>query len=289
VKPAPFEYVAARDAADAVASLARFGDEAKVLAGGQSLVPMLALRLARPSALVDINQCRDLEGLDESAGALTVGALVRQRDVERWARTRSPLFQDVLASVAHAPIRNRGTVVGNLVHADPASELPALLLCLDGSVTARSAQGERVVRADQLYLAPLTTSLAPAELATGARFILPPEGAGWGFAEVARRHGDFALVGCVAVLALDGAGSTAHARLGFFGVGGTPVRSAAGEAVLAGREPTEARRAEAAKAAAAALIPDGDLHASAEYRRKVAAVLAERVLTAAVGRCRRPR
>ena len=289
MKPAPFEYVAARDAADAVASLARFGDEAKVLAGGQSLVPMLALRLARPAALVDINGCRDLEGLEESGGTLIVGALARQRDLERWARTRSPLLRDVLASVAHAPIRNRGTAVGNLVHADPASELPALLLCLDGSVTARNPQGERVVRADQLYLAPLTTSLAPAELATSARFTLPPEGAGWGFAEVARRHGDFALVGCVAILALDDAGSTAHARLGFFGVGATPVRSAAGEAVLVGREPTAARRMEAAKAAAAALSPDSDLHASAEYRRKVAAVLAERVLAAAVGRCQGPR
>ena len=289
MKPAPFEYVVARDAADAVASLARFGDEAKVLAGGQSLLPMLALRLARPAALVDINRCRDLEGLDDSNGALTVGALARQRDLERWARSRSPFFQDVLASVAHVPIRNRGTAVGNLVHADPASELPALLLCLDGSVTTRGAQGERVVRAEQLYLAPLTTSLAPAELATRACFILPPEGAGWGFAEVARRHGDFALVGCIAVLALDGTGSVSHARLGFFGVGATPVRSAAGEAVLRGREPTEARRTEVAKAAAAALSPTGDLHASAEYRRKVAAVLAERVLAAALGRCQRPR
>ena len=289
MKPAPFEYVAARDAADAVASLARFGDEAKVLAGGQSLMPMLALRLARPAALVDINGCRDLEGLEVSAGTLTVGALARQRDLEHWARTRSPLLRDVLASVAHAPIRNRGTAVGNLVHADPASELPALLLCLDGSVAARNPRGERVVRADQLYVAPLTTSLAPAELATSARFVLPPESAGWGFAEVARRHGDFALVGCVAILALDGAGSTAHARLGFFGVGATPVRSAAGEAVLVGREPTAARRTEAAKAAAAGLSPDGDVHASAEYRRKVAAVLAERVLAAAVGRCQGPR
>jgi len=289
VKPAPFEYVVAKDAADAVASLARFGDEAKVLAGGQSLMPMLALRLARPAALVDINRCRDLEGLHDSNGALTVGALARQRDLAQWAKPRSPLFQAVLASVAHAPIRNRGTAVGNLVHADPASELPALLLCLDGSVTAQGAQGERVVRADQLYLAPLTTSLAPAELATRARFILPPEGAGWGFAEVARRHGDFALVGCIAVLALDGAGSVSHARLGFFGVGATPVRSAEGEAALMGREPTEARRTEAAKAAAAALSPTGDLHASAEYRRKVAAVLAERVLAAALDRCPRPR
>ncbi|HTY78496.1 MAG TPA: FAD binding domain-containing protein [Candidatus Bathyarchaeia archaeon] len=289
MKPAPFEYVVAEDAADAVAALGRFGDGAKVLAGGQSLLPMLALRLARPAALVDINRCADLGGLTAAGGALTVGALARQRDLERWAQGRSPLFHEMLASVAHAPIRNRGTVVGNLVHADPASELPALLLCLDGVVTAQGSAGERVIPADKLYLAPLTTSLDVAELATSARFTLPPDGAGWGFAEVARRHGDFALVGCVAVLALDGAGTVSHVRLGFFGVGGTPIRSAAGEAVLVGREPTEARRVEAARAAAAALSPDGDLHATAAYRKQVAAVLAERVLGAAAGRCRRPR
>jgi len=288
VKPAPFEYVAVQSAREAVEALGRFGDEAKVLAGGQSLIPMMALRLARPSALVDINRCRDLEGLAESGGTLTAGALARQRDLERWSVSRSPLFAELLASVAHAPIRNRGTVVGSIVHADPASELPALLLCLDGAVTARSRAGERAIPADKLYLAPLTTSLAADELATAARFALPPDGAGWGFAEVARRHGDFALVGCIAVLALNGAGAVSHARLGFFGVGGTPVRSAAGESLLVGREPTAARRVDAARAAASALSPDGDIHASAAYRKTVAAVLAERVLGAALDRCRRP-
>lgn len=288
MKPAPFEYAPVESAAEAVDALARFGGEAKVLAGGQSLIPMMALRLARPSALVDINRCRDLGGLAEAGGALTVGALVRQRELERWSVTRSPLFREVLGSVAHAPIRNRGTVVGNLVHADPASELPALLLCLDGAVTARGGGGERAIPADRLYLAPLTTSLEADELAIAARFALPPEGAGWGFAEVARRHGDFALVGCVAVLALDGRGAVSHARLAFFGVGGTPVRSGAGEALLVGAEPTATRRVEAARAAAAALSPDGDLHASAAYRKTVAGVLAERVLAAAVARVRRP-
>jgi carbon-monoxide dehydrogenase medium subunit len=287
MKPAPFEYVAASSAADAAEALRRYGDEAKVLAGGQSLIPMLALRLARPSVLVDINGCADLDGLTESGATLTVGALVRQRGLERWARTRSPLLAEALGWVAHAPIRNRGTVVGSLVHADPASELPALLLCLDGAVVARRKSGERVIPADKVYLAPLTTSLEPDELATAARFTLPPEGAGWGFAEVARRHGDFALVGCVAVLALDDAGAVSHARLVFFGVGGTPVRSAPGEAALTGQQPTAARVAEAARAAAAPLSPDGDLHASAGYRKTVAATLAERVLTAALARCRR--
>jgi carbon-monoxide dehydrogenase medium subunit len=289
MKPPAFEYVAASSAADAVEALRRYGDEAKILAGGQSLIPMLALRLARPSALVDINRCDDLEGLAVSGGVLTVGALARQRDLELWARAGSPLLSEALDCVAHAPIRNRGTVVGNLVHADPASELPALLLCLDGSILARRKGGERVIPADKLYLAPLTTSLESDELATSARFTLPPEGAGWGFAEVARRHGDFALVGCAAVLALDGAGAVSHARLGFFGVGGTPIRSAPGEAALMGREPTSARIAEAAKAAAAALSPDGDLHASADYRKKVAGTLAERVLSTALSRCGKSR
>ena len=145
MKPPPFEYVAATSAADVVEALRRYGDEAKILAGGQSLIPMLALRLARPSALVDINGCGDLDGLAESGGTLTVGALVRQRELERWAATRLPLFAHALSLVAHAPIRNRGTVVGNLVHADPASELPALLLALDGVVVARRAGGERQI------------------------------------------------------------------------------------------------------------------------------------------------
>jgi len=265
VKPAPFEYVAASSAADAVEALRRHGDEAKVLAGGQSLIPMLALRLARPAALVDINGCGDL--------------------LEIFARERAPLLAEALRWVAHPPIRNRGTVVGSIVHADPASELPALLLCLDGEVVARRRGGERVIAADQLYVAPLTTSLESDELATAVRFTLPPEGAGWGFAEVTRRHGDFALVGCAAVLALDGAGAVTHARLGFFGVGGTPVRSGPGESALLGRQPTPARIGEAAKAAAAALRPDGDLHATAEYRSTVAATLASRVLAAALERC----
>jgi carbon-monoxide dehydrogenase medium subunit len=285
VKPPPFEYVAASSAADAVEALRRHGDEAKVLAGGQSLIPMLALRLARPVALVDINGCDDLEGMAESRGVLTVNALARQRGLERWARERAPLLAEALRWVAHPPIRNRGTVVGNIVHADPASELPALLLCLDGEVVARRRGGERVIAADQLYVAPLTTSLESDELVTAVRFTLPPEGAGWGFAEVTRRHGDFALVGCAAVLALDGADVVTHARLGFFGVGGTPVRSGPGESALLGQKATPARIGEAAKAAAAALRPDGDLHATAEYRSTVAATLAERVLAAALGRC----
>jgi aerobic carbon-monoxide dehydrogenase medium subunit len=287
MKPAPFDYAAAASAAQAVELLARHGDDAKVLAGGQSLVPMLNLRLARPAVLVDVNDASDLDYLRESGGTVSVGALRRQRAVERWATGRLPILAEALRCVGHAAIRNRGTAVGSIVHGDPASELPALLLCLDGDVVARRAAGERAVRAADLYVAPLTTSLRADELVVEARFKLPRADAGWGFAEVARRHGDFALVGAAALAWRDGA-RIAGARLAFFGVGGTPVRAVAAEAALAGQEPTAARLREAARAAAAALSPDSDLHASAGYRRRVAEVLAERTLGAAIERCRRP-
>jgi carbon-monoxide dehydrogenase medium subunit len=287
VKPAPFTYAAAGSAAEAVELLARHGDGAKVLAGGQSLVPMLNMRLARPAVVVDINGARELDYLREAGGVLAIGALCRQRTLERWAAERAPLLAEALRSIGHAAIRNRGTVAGSIAHADPASELPALSLVCDGAVVARGPAGERIVSAGELYLAPLTTSLRPDELVTEVRLALPPRGAGWGFAEVARRHGDFALVGAAAVLWRGDDGRVAGARLGFFGVGGTPVRGAAGEAVLAGQEPTPARLDEAARLAAADLDPDDDLHATADYRRRVAQVLARRVLAAALGRAGR--
>lgn len=284
MKPAPFDYVAPASLDEAVSALAAGDGDAKVLAGGQSLIPMLALRLARPATLVDINLLPGLDGLREASGMLEIGALVRQRALERWAASRSPLFAEVLRHVAHPPIRNRGTIVGNVVHADPASELPALLLCLEGVVVARGPRGERMIPADRFYRAPLTTALGADELATAVRFTLPPAGAGWGFAEVSRRHGDFALVGAVAVLTRTGDGTVARARLAFFGAGGTPLRGLGGERVLEGRAPSAALLAEAARAAAATLSPDGDIHATAEYRSRVAATLAERTLTAASAR-----
>ena len=287
MKPAPFDYTPAASTAEALAALAQHGDDAKILAGGQSLVPMLNLRLARPAMLVDINGATELDYLREAGGRVHVGALRRQAAAARWAATRLPLMAEALRHVGHTAIRNRGTVVGSVAHADPASELPALLLCLDGEVVARGPQGERAIAAGALYRAPLTTSLRADELVTEARFSLPRPEAGWGFAEVARRHGDFALVGAAALLWQDAAGRAAGVRLAFFGVGGTPVRGAAAEAALTGQPVTEAGVRAAARAAAAALRPEGDLHASARYRQDVAAVLAERTLMDAVRRCRR--
>jgi carbon-monoxide dehydrogenase medium subunit len=284
MKPAPFDYVAPASLDEAVSALAAGDGDSKVLAGGQSLIPMMALRLARPATLVDINRLPGLDGLREASGMLEIGALVRQRALERWAASRSPLFAEVLCHIAHPPIRNRGTIVGNVVHADPASELPALLLCLEGVVVARGPRGERMIPADRFYRAPLTTALGADELATAVRFTLPPSGAGWGFAEVSRRHGDFALVGAVAVLTRAGDGTVARARLAFFGAGGTPLRGLDAERTLEGRAPSPSLLAEAARAAAAALSPDGDIHATAGYRRRVAATLAERTLAAALAR-----
>jgi carbon-monoxide dehydrogenase medium subunit len=286
VKPVPFDYVRPQSVDEALDTLARHGEAAKVLAGGQSLVPLLNLRLARPAVVLDINAATELEGLTTADGELRVGALARLRTMERWAAGRAPLLAEMLALVGHPAIRVRGTVVGSLVHGDPAAELPALLLCCDGAVRVRRAgAADRLIPADGLYRGPLTTSLRPDELAVEARLRLPPPETGWGFAEVARRHGDFALVGSVALLTVDPDGRVARARLGFFGVGATPVRSRAGEAALVGQPPSPARLRDGARAAAAALEPEGDLHATAEYRRRVAAVLAERTLTAALQRC----
>jgi len=288
VKPVAFDYVLAETAERAIEVLAQHGDDAKVLAGGQSLVPMLNMRLSRPRVVVDLNGAAELDYVRASNGVLAVGALARQRRLERWSMEPVPLIAEALRAVGHEAIRTRGTVAGSIAHADPSSELPAVLLCLEGSVVARRTTGERVVPAAELFVAPLTTALRSDELLTEVRFTLPRREAGWGFAEVARRHGDFALVGAIALLWPDADGRIAGARLAFFGVGGTPVRGLAGEAVLVGHEPTPSRFHEAGRAAAQDLSPDSDLHATADYRRKVAAVLAERTLTAALARCRKP-
>jgi aerobic carbon-monoxide dehydrogenase medium subunit len=285
VKPAPFEYLDPRDVDEALEALARHGDEAKVLAGGQSLVPMLAMRLARPAVLVDVNRVTGLETLADRDGVLHVGATVRQRQMERWTRERLPLLAAGLALVGHAAIRNRGTVAGSVVHADPAAELPALLLCLDGSVVARRRDGERVIAGGDFFVGPLVTALAADELVTATRWPLPPAGAGWGFHEVARRHGDFALAGAAALVSLHG-GRVREARVALFGAAATPRRLGRAEAVLAGQVPTPALLGEAARAGVEGLDAQEDLHASAAYRRSAARTLVARALADAATRAK---
>jgi carbon-monoxide dehydrogenase medium subunit len=272
---------------EALDQLARHGDEAKVLAGGQSLVPLMNMRLARPAVIIDINRIDALGYLREDSGVLRVGALTRQRAAERspLVAERCPLLRDALHLVGHAQIRNRGTIGGSIAHADPAAELTAIVAALDGEVTVRSARGTRVIAAPDLFISYLTTSLDPRELLVEVRIPALPKDAGWSWMELARRHGDFALAGVGVVLAAR-RGVVAEARIGLVGVGPTPVRAAQAERVLIGQTPSEALWAEAAEAVRAAVTPDGDIHASAEYRKHVSGVLAQRALREAYSRAK---
>jgi carbon-monoxide dehydrogenase medium subunit len=285
VKPAPFEYFDPRTVDEAVALLERHGDDAKVLAGGQSLVPMLALRLARPAAVIDVNRVAGLDGLRQDGATLSVGALVRQRALERWAAERAPLLGTAIRHVGHVAIRTRGTVAGSIAHADPASELPALLLCLDGSVVARSRRGTRTIAAREFFQGPLTTALAADELVTETRWTLPPAHAGWGFREMARRQGDFALVGVAAVVTL-ARGVVADARVAIFGAAPTPLRARETERTLTGQAVTAGVLADAAQRATAGLDAVSDIHAPAGYRVSVTRTLAARALADAAARAR---
>ena len=287
MKPAPFEYHCPRTVDEGTALLARYGDDAKVLAGGQSLVPLMNMRLARPANLIDINRIESLAYIRDDGRALRIGALTRQRAAERAPQVaeRCPLLRDALRLVGHAQIRNRGTIGGSIAHADPAAELTAVLVALDGEVTARGPKGTRVIAARDLFVSYLTTSLDPRELLTEVCLPAPPKGAGWSWMEIARRHGDFALAGVGVILAVRGGKITA-ARIGLTGVGPTPVRPAEAERLLTGQTPSEDLWNGAAEAVRAAVAPDGDIHASAEYRTHVAGVLTQRALREAWERVR---
>ena len=285
MKPAPFEYADPSSLDETIGLLARHGDDAKVLAGGQSLVPMLNLRLARPAVVIDINRIVDLDEIAVVSASLHVGALVRQRTLERWATSKAPLLTEALRQIGHTAIRARGTVVGSLVHADPAAELPALFVCCEGTLTVLGPRGRRDIPALELFVGPLTTSVRPDELALASRWPLPPAHAGWGFHEVARRHGDFALVGAAALVTVR-AGRVERARIAVFGAGPTPTRADEAERLLRNQAPGGEVIAEAAAAAARALEPAADLHASADYRRRVASTLVDRALHDAFARAR---
>ncbi len=286
MRPAPFDYVAPRTVEETLELLARHGDEAKLLAGGQSLVPMMNMRLVRPAVLVDLNRVAALGTFREDAGGLRLGALVRQHALEcdgRVARA-APLLAEAAPLIGHLQTRARGTVGGSLVHADPAAELPACMIALDAVFHLRSARTARTCRADDFFRGLLTTALEPDEVL--AEIELPgPAGprTGHGFAEVARRHGDFALVGACAVLALDAGGVCRAARLVIFGAGDRPHLARAGAALI-GERPAPAHLAEVGRAGAGEIDARDDLHATAAYRRHVAAGLAARALGQAAAR-----
>jgi CO/xanthine dehydrogenase FAD-binding subunit len=289
VKPAPLDYHAPTSTIEALDLLGRVGGDGKVLAGGQSLMPLLNLRLARPSHLIDINGLHgEIGQIRADDGGVAIGAMTRQRAAERSAMIaeRCPLLAEALPLIGHPQIRNRGTIGGSLAHADPASELPAVMSVLDAQFVARTAKGERVIQADDFFVAFLTTALEPDELLIEVRLPACPRGAGWSFLEVSRRHGDFAMVGVAAMLVLNADETIAEARLGYTGVAALPVRARVAERALIGQTPSADVFAEAAEQGARALDPQDDIHAPAAYRRHVSKVLARRALQVAVQRAR---
>jgi CO/xanthine dehydrogenase FAD-binding subunit len=280
VKPAPFEYVRPRTVDEAVTALAEHADP-KVLAGGQSLIPLLSMRLAAPATLVDLNRVQELAYVRSDDDGVRIGALARHAEVERddTAATRQPLLREALGLVAHPTIRNRGTTVGSIAHADPAAEMPAVLALLGGRVAARSAAGERTVEAADFFVGPLESALRPDELATEVWLPALPPRSGTAIQEVSRRHGDYALVGVAALVELDesGDGDGVHAaRAAYFSVADTPVVLDLTDTVDPG--PSWER---AGEHATAALDPTDDIHASADYRRHLIGVLTRRALAAA--------
>lgn len=288
MKPAPFAYHAARTVREAVSLLGEFQDGGRVLAGGQSLVPLMNFRLARPSHLVDINPVEELDYIRRADGVLAIGARTRQAAAERspLVRDQAPLLAEALGWVGHEPIRHRGTVVGSITHADPAAEIPAVALAMDGEVTALSTRGERTIAATDFFCGPFATALEPGELVTELRLTIWPPGTGSAFLEFARRHGDFALAGAGVLLHL-GPGDVDQAAVVLCGVGDTPVRARRAEERLLGHPPTPEALDQAADAAVADLTPPADVHGSPQYRRKVARAYVRRALALAVERARR--
>jgi carbon-monoxide dehydrogenase medium subunit len=284
VKPAAFEYIRPRSVTEALETLHVHGDDAKVLAGGQSLVPLMNFRLTRPRVLVDLNGLGELAYIRSIDGSLVIGAMTRQRAIETSPvlRERSPLLSEATPWIGHIPIRTRGTIGGSIVHADPAAEYPAVLVALDAELTLARRGGERRIGASDFFQTYLTTDIAPDELLTAIRIPDLPPRTSVAFLELARRHGDFAIVACAAALTIDAEGVITRARIALGGVGPTPLRARGAEAVLTGQRPAKALLAAAGQSAASETDPPDDLHASADYRREMSAVFTRRTLARAL-------
>jgi CO/xanthine dehydrogenase FAD-binding subunit len=287
MKLPPFDYEAPQTVSEAVALLAEHGDEASVLAGGQSLIPLLALRLARPAVLIDINGVAELSGVSAINGWTAIGATTREYVAEESERVADavPLLAAALPFIGHEAIRSRGTVGGSMAHADPAAELPAVARALDAEFVVRSQAGERVIPAAEWFEGYLTTSRRPDELLVEVRFPAAGRGTGVSFLEVARRHGDFAIVGLATSLTLSD-GAISDARLALSGLSDVPVRAAAAEDLLVGERPSAELFDEAARCAIADADPPSDLHGSSDYRKAIAAALVRRGLRAATDNAR---
>jgi aerobic carbon-monoxide dehydrogenase medium subunit len=285
MKAPPFEYIRPANLQDAIAALAKHGPDAKAIAGGQSLVPMLAFRLTAPRFLVDIGRIPDLNRIVIEDNAIRLGALVRWRDIERSAplRPAHPLLCEAVRHVAHYQIRNRGTVGGSLAHADPAAELPGIAVTCDATIVLESPRGQRTIAAREFFLAALSTALAPDELIV--ELSLPPWSPNrrWSFVEFARRIGDFALAGVAVFYDVGPNGQAINVHIGAIGVAPIPLRLIAVEAVLEGGAITESLIRATGAAASASVDPAEDIHAPGEYRRALLGVLTERAVAKAAG------
>ena len=290
MKPAPFDYLAPDSLEAALDALARHGGDAKILAGGQSLIPVMSFRLAQPAILVDLNRISELGFIRRGEdGGLSIGAMTRQRRLERdpLVAEAAPLLREAVPWIAHPQIRNRGTFGGSLSHADPAAELPAIALALRARLRLRKAGGDRWVEAGDFFAGLFTTALEPDEILVEAA--IPPLAprTGWAFLEVARRHGDYAQVGVAALVTLGDDGRCREARLVYLSVGDAPVEAKEAARLLAGQEITPAAiEAAAEKAARDEMNPRGDVHASSEFKRHLARVLTGRALRRAAERAR---
>jgi CO/xanthine dehydrogenase FAD-binding subunit len=286
MKPAPFEYLAPATLEEALFVLSEHGSEAKILAGGQSLVPLLNFRLARPSLLVDLNRLAELSFVRIQDGELRLGAMTRQRQLERepLVAEHAPLLHETAPWIAHPQIRNRGTIGGSLAHADPAAELPAVALAAGARFRLMSLAGERWVAAGDFYVGLLSTALAPEEMLVEVSVPRSRERCGWAFEEVARRHGDYAQVGVGAVVELDAGGRCTMARIGLLSVADVPQLAAGAARCIEGEIPSAASIEAAAAAAREGIDPSDDIHASAAFKRHLAGVLTRRVLETALAR-----
>ena len=287
MKPVSFDYFAPTTVNEAVALLEEHGDDAKILAGGQSLVPMMNFRLVRPTCLVDINHIRDLAYIHEKDDRLHIGAITRHRDLETSTlvqQSNGLLFEGVQL-IGHTAIRTRGTVGGSIIHADPTAELPAILAALDGEVRLIGPNGQRTISWRDLFVTFFTTVIEPVEICD--EIIIPrlPSSAGWAFEEFTRRHGDFAVAGVAAVIVADNNDCCTDARLAITGTAPTPIRATQAESFLVGKSLTQTTLDEAGRLVATEVEPESDVHATANYRQHLAGALTTRALQRAVERC----
>jgi carbon-monoxide dehydrogenase medium subunit len=284
MKPAPFDYHAPETVPDVLALLAEFGDEARVIAGGQSLVPLLALRLATVEHLVDLNRVEELAGIDHRSDSVVVGAMVRHAMLAEDEKLKAsvPLVARAAPFIGHFQIRNRGTLGGSLAHADPAAELPAVAMALEATMHVVGGAGRRSIPATEFFESTFTTALEPGEIIDGVEFPVWPGSTGFAVDELARRSGDFAIAGVACGVRIDDRGSIDRAAIGLFGMGPAPVRPAVAIDAIVGQSAASIDTKEIGRLAVTDLEPPDDIHATTRVRRQVGAVLVERALNEAI-------